>query len=586
MKRSAARRWPAALALSATLVPVAPGLAGAASAAALPAAATAAVVPAVPPVPAMLPADLEAWTPSTGQVSCDAVAKPGVRAFSQLLLATYPGTGSDGIVRDCAIGAASEHKEGRAFDWHVVAADPTQAAQAAALLGWLTAPDSAGRPAAVARRMGLMYIIWNRQILSLYSASRAAEGWHPYTGADAHNTHVHFSFGWAGAQGRTSYWTGQVAPTDFGPCRVSGLKWAPTLAAEATNPTACTSVPAATFPALTAGQPGYLTALRTWSGATFAQGSRGAGVTAVQQAIGAGADGDFGPGTRTALVAFQTREGLAATGRTDVPTWRALLAVAARPAVTPTAPATPVTPAPATTAPTTPTTQTPTAPATTTPVPTTPAATTPVPAATTPAAPAPATTAPTTTAPTTTAPATPKPVVVTPTPKPVVVTPTPKPVVVPAVPAPGAPRLTTVPGTAARRLLPYRTTTLRTGSRGAAVTALQRALHVRADGDFGTGTRRALAAFQSSHHLTATGRTSTGTWTALVTSTALTPYRGTTLGQGARGAAVTALQWRLSVAQDGAFGARTTAVLQAYQRAQRLAATGRTSRALWTSLGA
>jgi hypothetical protein len=32
----------------------------------------------------------------------------------------------------------------------------------------------------------------------------AGKGWHPYRGADPHNTHVHFDFGWPGALGHTS----------------------------------------------------------------------------------------------------------------------------------------------------------------------------------------------------------------------------------------------------------------------------------------------------------------------------------------------------------------------------------------------
>ncbi|MBV9486004.1 MAG: hypothetical protein JO246_08085, partial [Frankiaceae bacterium] len=39
--------------------------------------------------------------------------------------------------------------------------------------------------------------------------------WQPYRchGANAcHVTHIHFSFGWAGAERKTSYWTGKVSP--------------------------------------------------------------------------------------------------------------------------------------------------------------------------------------------------------------------------------------------------------------------------------------------------------------------------------------------------------------------------------------
>ena len=88
----------------------------------------------------------------------------------------------------------------------------------------LLAGDAAGHPYANARRLGIMYIIWNNQIWGSY---RAGEGWraygqcaaHPEPGYDAscHRDHIHFSLSWAGAQGRTSFWTRSVAAPDYGP---------------------------------------------------------------------------------------------------------------------------------------------------------------------------------------------------------------------------------------------------------------------------------------------------------------------------------------------------------------------------------
>lgn len=41
---------------------------------------------------------------------------------------------------------------------------------------------------------------------------------HPFPGPNPHLDHIHFSFSWAGAMKRTSWWTGQVAPEEYGPC--------------------------------------------------------------------------------------------------------------------------------------------------------------------------------------------------------------------------------------------------------------------------------------------------------------------------------------------------------------------------------
>jgi hypothetical protein len=138
-----------------------------------------------------------------GQSTCDPSEKPGVQDFRSLVLAAYPGTGDSGISRACNIGGASEHKEGRAWDWGVSAG--TQGHIAGDLINWLLASRD-GHQHALLRRFGIMYVIWNRQIFRAY---RASEGWQPYTGENPHTDHVHFSFGWPGALRQTTWWTGR-----------------------------------------------------------------------------------------------------------------------------------------------------------------------------------------------------------------------------------------------------------------------------------------------------------------------------------------------------------------------------------------
>ncbi len=156
---------------------------------------------------------IEVLSPYQPQTTCDPTAKPGVVAFSQLLLTTYRDTRSDGIVRSCTSEAGtSEHKDGRAFDWAVDPGKPAQVAEAKALFAWLFATDRYGNTYAEARRLGIMYIIYDKRIWGAYAADA---GWKPYacSGVTAcHQDHVHFSFGWAGALRRTSYWTGSVSP--------------------------------------------------------------------------------------------------------------------------------------------------------------------------------------------------------------------------------------------------------------------------------------------------------------------------------------------------------------------------------------
>jgi hypothetical protein len=64
-------------------------------------------------------------------------------------------------------------------------------------------------------------------------------------------------------------------------------------------------------------------------------------------------------------------------------------------------------------------------------------------------------------------------------------------------------------------LAAYRGTTLRVGSRGFAVAAVQQRVGARADGAFGPQTRARVAAFQRSHHLRPTGVVASAEWRAL-----------------------------------------------------------------------
>jgi hypothetical protein len=142
------------------------------------------------------------------QRTCDPTPKPGAVALRNTLLAAYPGSRSLGIGTGCVAGDVSEHHEGRALDWGVRVTVPAEKAMADDLIAKLLATDSYGNEAALARRMGVMYLIWNHRIWGSY---RAADGWRPYSGASGHTDHIHISMSWAGGMGRTSFWTGTVA---------------------------------------------------------------------------------------------------------------------------------------------------------------------------------------------------------------------------------------------------------------------------------------------------------------------------------------------------------------------------------------
>lgn len=281
-----------------------------------------------PVVPVSVPVAAEALPGYVPANSCDPTAKPGTVALGKLLTATYPGT-SYGISRTCGVDAlpTSEHYDGRAVDWMNSVRDKEQAAQAKAVISWLTATDASGTTFANARRFGVMYVIWDGKIWGAYSAER---GWRPYSScadhperswdSTCHRDHVHLSLSWAGAMGRTSGWTGQVAAPDYGPCRAKDLNWALPYAGPR-------STPCPTYPRVTPakGASATLKALTTYSGMRVRPGARGPVVKAVQKALGVSTTGTYGSATKAAVKKFQTAHDLKASGNVNTATWRALL---------------------------------------------------------------------------------------------------------------------------------------------------------------------------------------------------------------------------------------------------------------------
>lgn len=163
---------------------------------------------------------IERYTPYQPQRACSHTATKGAVRLSRWLLARYRGSSSSGILRSCGTGGTSEHKDGRAFDWHVDYRTSRGRAQGRAFLKLALATDRYGNRDAIARRMGIMYIIWNDRI---YSASRgfsARPYVHPACRGKAlsrcsstlrHRDHMHISLGVAGGRATTSFWDGTVA---------------------------------------------------------------------------------------------------------------------------------------------------------------------------------------------------------------------------------------------------------------------------------------------------------------------------------------------------------------------------------------
>lgn len=501
--------------------------------------ASAALAGAVPPPPTKaLPSDLDIAPKYQEGYRCLKGDLPGPTAFAQLLNSHY-GKHVYGINRTCA----AEHGEGRALDWMNNAYTSDGLALGNAITRWLAAPDAEGRPGAMARRFGINYIIWNRQMWRAYDPGR---GWAPYSGVSPHTDHIHLSFTWDGAYQRTSWWTGKALTS----VQLTGPISGPSVPVTSTPPLTATGYPllkrgdthkdlmiaqgglgigkdgsfgpgteaaVASFqsrnrvavtkqldnatwtklvqlglvPARNGGSTTTTSPLSAYVNTVIQRGSKGAAVVALQKALGLTADGSFGPGTETKVKAYQSSKKISPTGVVAASTWKALMG----------------------TTPTTPPTASP--------------------------------------------------------------------------------------------LAAYAKTVIQRGSTGAAVVALQKALAIGADGSFGPGTEAKVKAYQSSKGISPTGVVAASTWAALMgqsstgtpttstpppattspTSTEFTAYKATALRVGSKGTAVKVLQAGLGgLAVDGAFGQATAGAVKALQTRWGLPANGVVSLKTWNRL--
>ncbi|WP_022923338.1 peptidoglycan-binding domain-containing protein [Serinicoccus marinus] len=92
-----------------------------------------------PPQNEELPTELDEDTGYQDQVSCDPQDRPGVTAFAMLLTQTY-GRGAWSGARTC-IDYMSQHHDGRALDWTLDAYDPQERRIGDAAVAWLTEND-------------------------------------------------------------------------------------------------------------------------------------------------------------------------------------------------------------------------------------------------------------------------------------------------------------------------------------------------------------------------------------------------------------------------------------------------------------
>src|SRR5512139_2846916 len=162
---------------------------------------------------------IEGYPTYQPQSKCSPRPKPGTVMLEEHLLKKYKGSGSSGISRSCSASGVSEHKEGRAFDWRLDATSKRDRCYARDFLSRILATDKAGNERALARRMGIMYVIWNDHIWSASKSYRKRDYLHPACKKVStcsttlrHRDHMHISLTWAGARAKTSWYIRRLAP--------------------------------------------------------------------------------------------------------------------------------------------------------------------------------------------------------------------------------------------------------------------------------------------------------------------------------------------------------------------------------------
>lgn len=161
-------------------------------------------------------ADIEGYADWQPQTRCSPKAKVGTKTLARWIVARQGG-GYGPISRACKVGGTSEHKEGRAFDWTLDANRKRDRQRARQFLRYVQRTDAAGNEDAAARRMGIMYLIWNDHMYAAWDGfepedylSSSCKRKRRCSKTLRHRDHMHISLSRPGGRGRTSWYAGKV----------------------------------------------------------------------------------------------------------------------------------------------------------------------------------------------------------------------------------------------------------------------------------------------------------------------------------------------------------------------------------------
>ncbi len=155
------------------------------------------------------PEDYASYEPEDG---CRSRPLAGTSELASWIDRSFAGGAARATMRACS-SSTSEHQDGRAIDWTMDADRRAQRREVARFLAKVFADDRDGERHALARRMGIMYVIWNDRMYASYRTFEARD----YLSSSCrtvercsktlrHRDHVHLSLSQRGGRGLTSWY--------------------------------------------------------------------------------------------------------------------------------------------------------------------------------------------------------------------------------------------------------------------------------------------------------------------------------------------------------------------------------------------
>jgi len=136
----------------------------------------------------------------------------GTRQLAAWLEKAFDGGSAVTATRACT-SSTSEHQDGRAIDWMMDATSKADRAEVTRFLGEIFATDVDAEAHALARRMGIMYVIWNDHMYASYRQfekrdylSSSCPSRKKCSKTLRHRDHVHLSLSRPGGRAATTWY--------------------------------------------------------------------------------------------------------------------------------------------------------------------------------------------------------------------------------------------------------------------------------------------------------------------------------------------------------------------------------------------